>query len=194
MKAFLSLVAAFALMLGIAPAVVALPTFEDIIDWNEEVDPDGTTYERIVETDYPNSTFIYTHEPAFDPPAVKINSATLEIRHKGDKLDDTEVWYVAGKSNSIPVLIGFLDESELAWTINKLTLGDYLLEEMMSNVPWDLEVRLRETMGDGNDLLLDYSRLSGEYTPVPEASTLALFGSGFSGLLFFARKRGLVKF
>lgn len=29
--------------------------------------------------------------------------------------------------------------------------------------------------------------------PVPEASTLLLFGSGLSGLLFFARKKGLIK-
>lgn len=30
--------------------------------------------------------------------------------------------------------------------------------------------------------------------PVPEGSTLLLFGSGLSGLLFFARKKGLLKF
>ena len=30
--------------------------------------------------------------------------------------------------------------------------------------------------------------------PVPEASTLMLFGSGLSGLLFFARKKRLIKF
>lgn len=29
--------------------------------------------------------------------------------------------------------------------------------------------------------------------PVPEASTLLLFGSGLSGLMFFARKKGLIK-
>jgi hypothetical protein len=30
--------------------------------------------------------------------------------------------------------------------------------------------------------------------PVPEASTLLLFGAGLSGLLFFVRKRGLIRF
>jgi hypothetical protein len=33
-----------------------------------------------------------------------------------------------------------------------------------------------------------------EVAPVPEASTLMLFGSGLSGLLFLARKKRLIKF
>lgn len=43
---------------------------------------------------------------------------------------------------------------------------------------------------DYNDLVVEVSGVS----PVPEASTLILFGSGLSGLLFYVRKRRLIKF
>jgi len=46
---------------------------------------------------------------------------------------------------------------------------------------------------DYSDLVVEVSGVS-PYAPVPEASTLVLMGSGLSGLLFYARKRGLIKF
>jgi hypothetical protein len=39
--------------------------------------------------------------------------------------------------------------------------------------------------GDYQDIMIE--------VPIPEASTLMLFGVGVSGLLFFARKKGLIK-
>jgi len=42
---------------------------------------------------------------------------------------------------------------------------------------------------DYNDLVVEVSGVS----PVPEASTLILFGAGLSGLLFYAKKRRLIK-
>jgi hypothetical protein len=40
---------------------------------------------------------------------------------------------------------------------------------------------------------LDDLTLDGREAPVPEASTLMLFGSGLSGFMFYARKRRLIK-
>jgi hypothetical protein len=40
----------------------------------------------------------------------------------------------------------------------------------------------------------DFVVLASDIDPVPEASTLMLFGTGLSGLMFAARRRGLIKF
>jgi hypothetical protein len=45
----------------------------------------------------------------------------------------------------------------------------------------------------GRSYTLDDLTLDGREAPVPEASTLMLFGSGLSGFMFYARKRRLIK-
>lgn len=52
----------------------------------------------------------------------------------------------------------------------------------------DLDFR-GSTDKDYNDLVVEIHGAA----PVPEASTLMLFGSGLSGLLFLARRKGLIK-
>jgi hypothetical protein len=74
----------------------------------------------------------------------------------------------------------------------KITGSDQEHQNNLGNyvVAWeDLDFRC-STDRDYNDLVVEVSGAA----PVPEASTLMLFGSGLSGLLFFARKKRLIKF
>jgi len=63
------------------------------------------------------------------------------------------------------------------------------------NLPTPVVTDALMFMGDmeDGDRLFSVSEIQVYGAPVPEASTLMLFGSGLSGLLFYARKRRLIK-
>lgn len=184
-----------ALILGVLGVGQAIPFFHEI-----DFDADGSfTGVYGVTEDYEGiyDDTVYTHDPTYPSgePA-SIDSAILEIVHAGNGLVQWSVYSGGG------IYIGDLSDSwingvhgESFWVEDTFTLSSAVLSEMESNT-FELDIELRRDLSLG--LLLGKSTLSGEYTPaeapIPEASTLMLFGSGLSGLLLYARKRRLMKF
>jgi hypothetical protein len=62
----------------------------------ESVDLDGITCDVIFDADRTYSISSCAHDPMLDPRVPRIDSATLEIRRKGDPRDH-RLWFVSGQ-------------------------------------------------------------------------------------------------
>jgi hypothetical protein len=182
------------LTLGVLGVGQAIPFFHQI-----DFDADGsfTDWEGVTE-DYETicDDTVYTHDPTYPSgePA-SIDSAILKILHADNR---PGVWSVYSGGG---IYIGDLSDScmngahcDPLWVEDTFILSSDVLSEMDSN-SFELDINL--TRNFSLCVALGKSTLSGEYTPaeapIPEASTLMLFGSGLSGLLLWARKRRLTK-
>jgi len=170
----------------------AIP-FTSIVDWNDHTDNTGVGYKVITDPigDNSNYAFTYTHSLNLVPAGEKLNNAELQITHKNNlniNLFGLEVWFADADSNT---LIGRLGNSQLLiwgyWRTDSFTLSPAILQEIQSNSPWALTVKLREGTSGSESIWLDKSVLSGDYTPAPEPASIMLVGLGLAG--FLARRK-----
>lgn len=130
--------------------------------------------------EYGSDQLDWTHKFAFDPPLAKVISGSFSILIKDDE-DDTEAqewgiiaaedWFEPGG----PLLYGEINTGAYVCGITASYLED-----------GSYQVGVTSLFGD---FMVEESTLRITYEPVPEASTLMLFGSGLPGLAVWARSR-----
>ncbi len=127
-----------------------------------------------------------------DPPNPEIDhaiSGTITVYLSDDEGD---VWwnpltweYGGGYGEDATWAFGEVDTGEYTYGVTASYLDDGEFQVTVGSVWGDFYI-------DQSDLEVTYEPAAAP--PVPEASTLMLFGSGLSGLLFYARKKRLIKF
>jgi hypothetical protein len=194
---FLSLI----LVLSTAGMAGALP-FSNTIDF-EGSSSGGVTYQVIYDTGNTTSpgsagydfAFTYEHTVTFNPAAAEITDATLSLRHKLNfaydlghlgPFDLGEIWFLW---NDTAALIGNLSNSSCGWVTDTFALDSDLFANV-SGSSWTIAFILDEnTWGQCESLWLDWSKLEGNYAPVPEPVSMLLFGTGLLGLGGFVRRK-----
>jgi hypothetical protein len=184
----------------------ALP-FSNTVDFNQYT-YDGVTYDRINDTG--NTTppgspgydfaFSYSHTATFNPAAASITDATLTLRHFGNSANSTELWFLWNDSASIISNLSYSAETyttgpwynqttHWVWVTETFTLPSSLFAGVNGS-SWTIAFRLDEnTSGEDEYFRVDFSTLSGNYTPVPEPVSMLLFGTGLIGIGGYARRR-----
>jgi hypothetical protein len=124
-----------------------------------------------------------------------LDNATLSLAHLENSNSDAELWFSYSNGD---ILIGQLSTSTGSgntFMVDSWALSQAVLNEMQSTDPWSLTVKLLEDTGGTDKIKIDYSTLSGNYSPlsddpppgpsqnsVPEPSTLLLVSAGLAGL------------
>jgi len=140
--------------------------------------------------------YAFTHQIEFNPEAAKITGATLEITHAGNNssgLLSGEAWLITDNSES---LIGRLSDSYdfykgSFWKTDSFILNSSLYSSV-SGSSWTIVFKLAENTGglfDWDTIYFDKSVISGTYEPVPEPSTMLLFGTGLASLVAATRRK-----
>ncbi|MDM8535637.1 PEP-CTERM sorting domain-containing protein [Desulfobacterales bacterium HSG17] len=185
MKKLLSLLMGLFLVFVVVGSANAIP-FEDIVDWDDRT-IGGVTYIQLHENDLHDDDipFLYEHSVDFNPAAQSIQSADLFLRHMHNNTNEEA--YVMVEGGGIHWL-GALSDSQSGWVEDKFTLGSHILSAI-SGSNWTIMLELKELTGGEDGIKLDYSKVSGEYNPVPEPATMMLFGMGLLGLAGITRNR-----
>lgn len=127
----------------------------------------------------------WTHHFGFDPPAVSITSANLEVDFEDD---DTDRWcWIFPIDHELGIGWGE-DWSFDFGEIDTGTVGPYSL-----NVSYLTDGLFSATVASaGGDFIIRSSRLTINYegaAPVPEPSTILLMGAGLLGLVAVGRRK-----
>lgn len=139
--------------------------------------------------------YTFTHQVVFNPEAAMVTSATLEISHAGNKTSGllAEAWLITDSSS---ILLGKLSNSYdrrlfgkgAFWVTDTFILQSSFLSSI-SGSSWTVAFKLAENTQGWDDIYFDKSVLSGTYEPVPEPSTMLLFGAGLAGLVAVSRRK-----
>jgi len=114
-------------------------------------------------------------------PGDTILNATLGFAVK-DNLDAVWEWFFPEKFD---VVVDTVKE------FSNISLGTRTLD-VLAQVLVDHTLNVQITSKQG-DFVVDYVKVSGEYAPVPEPTTLLLLGAGLIGLVALGRKKLLKK-
>jgi PEP-CTERM motif len=141
----------------------------------------------------------WTHTLDFTPAAASISSATLQLRHAGNKANDRngssgEFWLLTSAGNT------FIGNLSLSWSLvdffvtDTFTLPASLLPSLPVAGSWALAVKLGESTNQTDSITLDWARLNVTYEPVatmhtPEPATLALLGTGLAAVAWRRRRQ-----
>ncbi len=178
---------------GVASA--SMYQFEDMIDdWNVH----GVEMGAVPILQYHSSPFTYTHDindsvnfGAGD----KVVQAFLELDFTNDSSDKYGKFLFIPYDNREYVKVVY-DGTE--WIIGEANNGQY---NVALDVYWlnddgklDVTIKVRNDLGTAS-AWLDHSRLYGtaESAPVPEPTTMLLFGTGLAGLAAVGRRRKATK-
>ena len=133
-------------------------------------------------------SYMHTLTGLTTPPYTLLD-ATLTLRHNGNSDNSGELWFISAENGVTDILVGQLSESNgSTWESDVFTLTAPILDLMDNSNPWQLTFNLHDTTSGRDKLKIDYSTLAGNYTgeeehnPIPEPTTMLLFGTGLTGL------------
>jgi hypothetical protein len=177
------------LSVGVSSANAATITISDTFNWN------GSGSQTFTDASLPQ----WTHTLTFAPAAASISSATLEIRHAGNKANNQngssgEFWILGSQGNTF---IGNLSLSSS--TIDFFVTDTFALPaSLLPSLPagsWALALKLTESTNQTDSITLDWATLSVTYDEVapvastPEPATLTLLGTGAAAALWRRRRQ-----
>ncbi len=189
MKRSLILAALTLLMAGANTAYAAPITISDTFNWG------GSGTQSFTDASLPQ----WTHNLTFTPAAGSIASATLEIRHAGNKATNQngssgEFWLMTTSGNAF---IGNLSLSSLFGFDFLVTDTFSVPASLFPALPagsWALTLLLNESTNQTDSITLDWARLNVTYDPVaatstPEPASLTLLGTGVAAALWRRRRQ-----
>jgi len=173
MKKFLMILCAVMMVFGMVGSASAIPYLDmnalESVEMDETSHPSQTWFFDLVD-----DVFVYGDVNTGD----FINTARLYVEitdDDGNSCFDLELeradFYVDGDMifNDIEVNSGLFSLNVISW------VSDYMLYVTIDDVE--------------GDFLVNRMAVGGDYTPVPEPSTILLLGSGLLGLVGYNRKR-----
>lgn len=137
--------------------------------------------------------FSYTHNVGFDPEALSVNNAYLDITFSANQANSVEAWFVYNQGDLSDtqnwVSLGwFTGYTDYDWVTDTFDLSELIAG--VSGSTWDVVITIDEnTLLSNEEMFLAESRLYGDYEPVPEPATMVLFGLGLMGLAGITRKK-----
>jgi hypothetical protein len=189
LKKLVLLLAAGVLSVTLAGSAGATPiTFTDTTKfYSHSTDPnvDLNSYggKYVNKLEHKKDWVTWTHHFGYSPPALEVLAGTITIYLK-DNENDVPWWWWTYE-------LGMGWGEDATWDFGEVQTGDYSYNVTASYLE-DGEFQVT-VASQGGDFFICQSDLKITYEPVPEASTLMLFGSGLSGLAFWVRRRKVLR-
>lgn len=180
-----------AVIVGISPAEASTITVSNTFEWG--VAP--ATFQTFADNALPQ----WTQTVTFSPQADSIISATLTLRHAGNKANNHngsngEFWLLSSQGST------FIGNLSASWSP---AAGDFFVTDtfvlpsvLFPSLPagaWSLALKLTETTNQTDSLSLDFSTLGVTYqtapTPTPEPATLSLLCAGLATAAWRRRRQ-----